>query len=430
MVSYKSVATMSPTLQKEINHYLSKKTIYFKNFSQELINHLETIYPNQTLQAQWFVLKNNITTIPICKFKGCNNDVKFNQKNKEFDLGCCKTHNQKITFKKNYGIDHPLKNKKQQEKLRKSVKAKYGVDSIAQLDSTKDKIKNTTKVKYGVNSIAELQSTKDKREATMIENYGVSHAQQSTEIRAKTHKTNLDKFGVTEPLSSPTIREKGYHTNMERYGSIFPMRNKELLAKRLESIIEKYDAYSPIMIKENISKNYQLEKSIEAENNNSIYYYFFDEEIENKQKQIKWIVDKQITQTISEIEFKDITHEERDIFIIANSLYMKDTEYRFNYGVFNGDTLVAVFSGFEKEDYYEISRFVIKIGVSFEFNIITEFVTHFNKIKPIIIPLDRRFTPLNQPDLIDAGFEFVGGTDPKLHAPNIWDCGKLVYKFY
>jgi len=237
---------MNELLEKEILHYLSKKNIYYKQFSNELVVYLSTLYPNLSLKAQWYLYSHNITDLPICEYDGCNNYVKFNEKKKVLDKGCCKTHNQKITFKVNYGEEHPLKNKKQLLKLKNSVKEKYGVDSIAQLETTKQKIKETTKEKYGVNSIAELTATKTKSRKTMLLKYGVEFAQQSKQIREKTHQTNLSKFGVTEPLTDSKFRERAHQTNIDKYGSIFPMRNKELLAKRLETVIDKYDSYSPL----------------------------------------------------------------------------------------------------------------------------------------------------------------------------------------
>ncbi len=368
--------------------------------------------------------------IPTCGLEYCEEKAKWNIRTNVFDVGCCMNHNKRLTSIKNFGTEHPNQNKKQLDKVKKSVQEKYGVDSIAQLASTKNKIKATTREKYNVDSIAQLDSTKKKIKDTMVERFGVEHAQQSKVIRLKTKETNLLRFGVEEPLSDPTFRAKAHETNLERYGSIFPMRNKELLKRRQDTIVEKYDSYSPNMIKIDEDKNYHLDKSLEAENNNKTYYYFFDDEIKNKSNQIDWIKNGHIELVINEIEFKSISHTIRDTFISENSLYTKDTDYRQNYGVYSNDDLVAIFSGYEKEAYYEITRFIIKIGVGFSINILTSFLDYINKGKQIIISFDRRFTPFHQPLLLDSGFEFVGGTEPKKHIDNIWDCGKLVYKFY
>lgn len=378
------------------------------------------------------MLKNNMTEvdIPTCGLDYCNEKVKWNIRTNIFDSGCCMNHNKRLTSIKNFGTEHPNQNKNQIDKVKKSVQDKYGVDSIAQLDSTKQKIKETTKVRYNVDSIAQLDSTKKKIKDTMVARHGVEYAQQSETIRSRTKETNLLRFGVEEALSDPTIRAKGNETNLERYGSIFPMRNEELLKRRQDTIIEKYDAYSPIAIKIDENKNYHLNKSLEAENNNKTYYHFFDTELEHKTKQIEWIKTQCITQVINEINFQPISHEVRDKFISDQSLYPKDTHYRHNFGVYSNDVLVAIFSGYEKQTYYEITRFVIKIGISFSINILRSFMDYIAKDKPVIISFDRRFTPFNQPLLLEAGFEFVGGTEPKKINDDIWDCGKLVYKFY
>lgn len=246
---------MTETLQREIDKYLSKKLVLYAKFSDELKTFLSEKYKEYSLplKLQWQLFSTN-STHPICEYKDCQELVSIDKKYTKFSRGCCKDHSQKITFIENYGEEHPLKNKKQQAKLKNSVKEKYGVDSIAKLDSTKEKIKKTTKEKYDVDSIAQLKSTKDKIKNTMLERYGVEHAQQSEDIRLKTKQTNLLRFGVEEPLSDPTIRAKGNETNLERYGSIFPMKNKEVAAKKLKTIIDRYDGYSAFSDPEVLNK--------------------------------------------------------------------------------------------------------------------------------------------------------------------------------
>jgi len=239
---------MTASLKGEISNYLSKKNPYYKNFSNELLNHLELKYPTlPNIKSKWLMLKNNMTEadIPKCGLDYCEEKAKWNIRTNVFDLGCCMNHNKRLTSIKNFGTEHPNQNKKQIAKVKKSVQDKYGVDSIAQLNSTKKKIKKTTKDKYGVDSIAQLSSTKEKIKSTMIARHGVEYAQQSEDIRGRTKETNLSRFGVEEALSDPTIRAKGNETNLERYGSIFPMRNVDVKAKKLNTIIERYDSYSP-----------------------------------------------------------------------------------------------------------------------------------------------------------------------------------------
>jgi len=230
-------------IQREIDHYLSKKTIYYNNFSLELISYLNINYPNQPLQAQWFMLTHKIKSPNTCKFPGCTNLVKWNKRKAVFDEGCCKLHNQKITFKKNFGVDHPLKNDNQKQKLKSTVKQKYGVDSVAKLESVKEKRHTTNLEKYGVPEAASSKVVRDKIEKTVKSKYGVNTVFENIEIQTKAKETIKNRYGVDEILSKKEIRTKINDTNFERYGSIFPMRNVILQEKRRNTIIDKYDAY-------------------------------------------------------------------------------------------------------------------------------------------------------------------------------------------
>lgn len=239
---------MTKDLQREIDNYLSKQNPYYNKFSMDLLNYLELTYPSlPNTKSKWLMLKNNMTEldIPVCGLNYCNEKSKWNIRTNKFDTGCSMNHIKRLTSIKNFGTEHPNQNKKQIEKVKKSVKEKYGVDSIAKLDSTKQKIKDTTRAKYGVDSITQLTTTKEKIKITMLERHGVEYAQQSEAIRGRTKETNLRRFGVEEALSNPTIRAKGHETNLERYGSIFPMKNEDIKAKKLNTIIERYDSYSP-----------------------------------------------------------------------------------------------------------------------------------------------------------------------------------------
>lgn len=235
---------MTPELQGEIEHYLSKQTIYFHKFSKELITYLDLIYPLFTLKAQWYMLKNNITEIPKCAYDKCEASVKWNERNVSFDVGCSTNHIKKITSLKNFGTEHPNQNKKQLAKVRRSVQEKYGVSSIAHLDSTQTKRKQTNLKKYGVEEAGSATVVRDKIKQTTLLRYGVEEVFASKEIRDKAKQSMIDRYGVENSLSSPEIRMKINETNLERYGSIFPMRNEKLQHKRMNTMLETYGGYS------------------------------------------------------------------------------------------------------------------------------------------------------------------------------------------
>ncbi len=423
---------MMDKIQGEIEKYLSKKNIYFHNFSDELQTHLKSLYPDlPTIKSQWYMLKNGVSEIPKCELPNCNNSAKWNERNNQFDAGCCSDHNKRITSLKNFGTEHPNQSKKQQRKVKKSIREKYGVDYITQTALHKDSVRESVVEKYGVESVLQSPEVREKIKQTNLERYGVENPTENPEIRAKVQQTNLKRYGVKESLSSPEIRAKGNKTNLEKYGSIYPMRNEELLEKRRQYIIETYDAYSPNPQREaDTEKYFHLNLRIEAENRGETYYYFFDDELETKQEQVAWVKNPKAERVVDVDAIDCIDNSARDVFIHKNSLYSQDSVVRQNFGLFAGNELVCIFSGYEKDEYFEITRFVTKIGIGFSQNIFVLILNHLKRNKPTIISFDRRFTPLNQPTLHDAGFEFIGGTEPKQNDVGFWDCGKLVYKAY
>lgn len=246
---------MTPILQQEINKYLKNKTVYYNNFSSELVEYLNSCYPTlPTIKSQWYMLKMGITQLPQCQYNDCKNQARWNERKQLFDKGCCKTHSQKITFINNFGVEHPNQNKKQQDKVKKSIQKKYGVDYITQTPQHKHSVKSTNREKYGVDSVLKLKEIRKKIQSTNLEKYGVKEVLANKEIRKKAQDTIKYRYGVDSILSSSTVRSKVNKTNLERYGSIFPMRNNELQQKRLNTVLEIYGGYSHLSDPENLKK--------------------------------------------------------------------------------------------------------------------------------------------------------------------------------
>jgi len=265
---------MTNIIKREIEKFLSKKTIYYSKFSIELIKYLKKRYPTlPTLKSQWYMLKNNLTIVPICKFPGCKNDAKWNEVKQRFHHGCSMDHNKRITSLKNFGTYHPNQSKKQLHKVKASMKEKYGVEFITQTSKHKNSVRKSVREKYGVDNILQSPEIREKIKKTNLERYGVEECIASPEIREKARQTNLKRYGVEETLSSPEIREKGNKTNMARYGSIFPMRNEELLERRRQTIIEKYDSYS-VFSDETVVNKYRKTAWTKYYNNKLIHNKF------------------------------------------------------------------------------------------------------------------------------------------------------------
>lgn len=242
---------MIEKIQGEIEKYISKKNIYFHKFSDELQAYLKKQYPDlPTIKSQWYMLKNSLSVIPKCELPNCDISAKWNERNNQFDAGCCADHNKRLTSLKNFGTEHPNQSKKQQRKVKKLIREKYGVDYITQTTLHKDSVRDSVVEKYGVENVLRSPEVREKIKQTNLERYGVEHPTENPEIRAKVKLTNIKRYGVSESLASPEIRAKGNKTNIERYGSIFPMRNEELLEKRRNYIINKYDVYGVAGIKD------------------------------------------------------------------------------------------------------------------------------------------------------------------------------------
>lgn len=234
---------MNEQLLSEIKKFITKKNVYFKNFSQALIDFLNESYPEApNLRSKWYMYVNKMIGIPICKYKGCKSNVKWNNTKNIFDDGCSIEHNRKLTFIKLYGVEHPNKSKKQQKKIKKSIFEKYGVEFITQTDKHKESVKKTNIEKYGVNCVLKLADVREKIKKTNLEKYGEPECGASSVVQEKKRKTNLKKFGFENSLSSPKVREKAHKTNLKKYGSIYPMRNEQLLEKRKQTINDRYDS--------------------------------------------------------------------------------------------------------------------------------------------------------------------------------------------
>ncbi|MDD5650664.1 MAG: hypothetical protein PHF86_09645 [Candidatus Nanoarchaeia archaeon] len=95
----------------------------------------------------------------------------------------------KETNIKRYGASSPMKNKRVQEKARKTIREKYGVDHFTQLSKIQEKKKKTNLKRYG--TVCALQNKKVHKKAikSMLERYGVEFNMQNKEIALKAART-------------------------------------------------------------------------------------------------------------------------------------------------------------------------------------------------------------------------------------------------
>ena len=162
---------------------------------------------------------------PICKNNSLYNISKYRYGLTCGSINCIESianskeakEKAKATSNKNFGVDHPMKNKEHVKKIESIMKEKYGVEHPL-----------------------ELKEFKKKAEETTLAHYGVKSPLQSKEVLDKLKSTNLERYGVENPFSSEEIKEKIKHTNLERYGFESPMQNKDIVQKGINTSIEKY----------------------------------------------------------------------------------------------------------------------------------------------------------------------------------------------
>lgn len=179
---------------------------------QELIEYLETLYPNVqlTLQIHSFLTD----TSPFCII--CQKPVKFAGKK------TCSYKCREISASNN--VTERIF--KQKETLLK----KYGVDSVSKIPGINERKKTTLLNKYGA-----LQSPK------AIE----SARSRSNSLNVKGKKTLKDRYGVDNPGQLPDHRIKSKATLLKNYGVDNYYASDEFKNKRLDQLNTKIDLLIP-----------------------------------------------------------------------------------------------------------------------------------------------------------------------------------------
>ena len=242
----------------------------FKWLNEEEIEYLEKNFPwAETRQEAVFCLREKITEKPKCQYEGCEEFVSFKpNKGQQYNIGCCKSHNTKLTNLEKYGVENVKQHKDIIEKAKKTYNSKskeekleiqkrkekgmfkkYGVKNpsysnvIKKKISTKNKanagtrmiqMKKNNQEKYGVDNVFQLDTVKEKTKETIIEKYGVENPSQSVEIQLKKEETCLKNYGVRFPQHNIEIFEKQQKYRWKDYtmpsGNIIKIQGYENLA--------------------------------------------------------------------------------------------------------------------------------------------------------------------------------------------------------
>lgn len=172
-------------------------------------------------------------TRPKCKC-GCGKDTKFN--------GCIEK-GLFFTYLKGHSPNPPMSDeskRKMVESYKKTVREKYGVDNMFQLESIKQKCKETSLKNYGVDHPMKNKDVVKNVISTNINKYGTASPFQNTLIKEKINATHLKKYGVKHPMQSKEVRKKVIATNLEKYGCEYGLQNKDVQEKSKKTNLERY----------------------------------------------------------------------------------------------------------------------------------------------------------------------------------------------
>lgn len=133
-----------------------------------------------------------------------------------------------------YGVDHPLKNKDVQDKLKQTNLVKYNKKSYSQTEEAKEKKRKTCLKNYGVENPSQSSIIQNRKKETMQENYSVDYFSQSDEIKEKIKKTNVEKYGSEQFLSSEKIREQIRQTVLRKQYNVIKEKFKDIIKPLFE----------------------------------------------------------------------------------------------------------------------------------------------------------------------------------------------------
>ena len=205
-------------LQAKIN---LKHTPTTKNFPIEIKNFMITYSLNyqwnfgNNIRKIFKVMRQGIAVLPKCGLEGCENNVIFSNE-EQLLPGCCRSHSQKISYLKKYGVDNPMK------------------DEII-----KEKFYNTMKERYGATSTMHSPILKKKFNNSMQKKYGCDWAMQNSEIFEKTKVNNIEKFGYENPMQHKIFQNKMKVTNLKKYGFEYAMHNPKIAEKAFKNSFKK-----------------------------------------------------------------------------------------------------------------------------------------------------------------------------------------------
>ena len=159
--------------------------------------------------------------IKVCE--GCKKEftISYRKKRQRFCTKSCAQNTPSVqekmkssqlkTYKKKYGVDHPMKTNTTVNKFKNSMLTIYGKDWYKKEHVFK--MKQTCLEKYGNENYNNIE----KMHNTCLEKYGVKNYVYTDEYKEKSKKTCLEKYGVDHPSKSLNFKHSHYKNMFEKF---------------------------------------------------------------------------------------------------------------------------------------------------------------------------------------------------------------------
>lgn len=201
-----------------------KSTYYWVISNQELI----------------YCIKYNITQPPICGLSTCNNIILFSEANRCYNVGCKKSHTEKINYFYKTGSEQVKQSMDTINKRKSTMLEHYGFDNPMKVLEFKTKQQDTLEETYGVRSPILNATIKNKIIQTNYRKYGFDNPMKNPDVQLKLEKTNLERFGFSSSLSNPIIQHKKQNTCFNKFGVHFPLQSTYFLERVKQTKVCKY----------------------------------------------------------------------------------------------------------------------------------------------------------------------------------------------
>ena len=183
-----------------------------------------------------YLLENSLISEPCCV---CNKPLSWNHRAESISSNCgdvkCIAYRtnfkskRKETYLKNYGVDHPFKNKAFRDKISNTMIERYGKPHAFEVKEFMDKANNTILERYGVSHVAHSSAITKKKKETCLKRYGVSNPGQHKPFRDKQEATSIKRYGVKTFTQSKEYKDSRSLQILEPLKLIFKQENVEIL---------------------------------------------------------------------------------------------------------------------------------------------------------------------------------------------------------